>query len=186
GLDNDCDGTVDEDNMCAPSPVHDLAVTDIAPPKTITLKTKAPTQTKQVKVQIQNRSPHNETIASLDNLVTLTVDSLGACADLAPVLHVGAPQKTLPVTLNPKQKLNVVFDVTFDCVNDPLKSTGTVAHDDYAYTATVNHAVLDGQADTHTADDMCPRAALGTDPNPDGKLKDTGCVQKLTDVVDKR
>lgn len=184
-IDDDCDGFVDEDNVCPPVPEHDLAVTTIIAPKTVTLKALVPNQSKQVTVQVQNRSPHNETINSLAGLVDLTVKSLGACADLTPVLHSGPPQKPLPITLKPKQILKVVFDVTFACVNDPLKSTPLAPHEDYRYEATVNYAALDGNPDTHTADDHCPRAALGTDPNPDGKLKDKGCTQEVTDVVQK-
>ena len=79
---------------------------------------------------------------------------------------------------------SVTFDVTYNCANDPLKGAG---HEDFRYFATVHHEAIDGQTDTHTADDNCPRAALpgGTDPNPDGKIKDTGCaggVDVKTDV----
>ena len=39
---------------------------------------------------------------------------------------------------------------------------------------------------TRIRDDSYPRAALGIDPNPDGKIKDKGCAVQVTDVVDKR
>ncbi|MGH8010821.1 MAG: hypothetical protein ACREQ3_27860, partial [Candidatus Binatia bacterium] len=126
------------------------------------MTTAKPTQTKLVQVQLQNRSPHPETIAALTGLVNLAVTSLGSCTAPVPVL---VPQK-LPVTLGPKAKLTVRFEVTFDCANDPLKSSKKEpGHEDYSYTATVNHAVLDGNADTHPADDICPRTALGVVPN---------------------
>ena len=65
------------------------------------------------------------------------------------------------------------------CDNDPAKGEG---HEDFRYLATVHHEAIDGNLDTHTADDDCPRAALpgGVDPNPDPDkpLKDKGCGGK--------
>lgn len=161
--------------------VHDLAVTKITAPKMITLTAKKPARTVQVKVQIQNRSPHSETLeepAVLDKVLRLTVESWGGtCPPLEPSIRI--PQKALK--LKPKQTLNVVFDVTFDlsCVPDRFKSTpADPGHDDYRYTATVDHAALDGEVDSHPADDICPRSIISpfeVDPNPDGKIKDKGC-----------
>lgn len=104
------------------------------------------------------------------------------------------PQKKLPLILKSKGKLNVFFDVTFDCANDPAKGAG---HQDFRYIATVHHEAIDGVADVHPDCDICPRAPLpgGVDPNPNGKIKDKGCGTKqpsgqlggdvLTDVVRK-
>lgn len=134
-----------------------------------------------VKVQIQNRSPHDETIpdlATLGQVVTLTVTSFGSCPPPSQALQ----DPGLPKTLKPKKTLTVVFDVTFACANDPAKGVG---HEDYRYTATVDHAALDGEADTHPADDSCPRTPQGIDPNPDGKINDKGCAEEVTDVVQK-
>jgi hypothetical protein len=66
-LDNDCDGQTDEDNVCGPPEVHDLAVTSIAAPATVTIKGGV-AQTKTVTVQIQNRSGHAETIPNAATL----------------------------------------------------------------------------------------------------------------------
>jgi hypothetical protein len=114
----------------------------------------------------------------------LTVDSLGTgtCPDPIPVLHQGPPQKPLPLTLKSKKTLQVVFDVTFDCANAPAKGAG---HQDYRYTATVDHAALDGNPDTHPEDDSCPRDPLGMVPNPDGTINDQGCAAEVTDMVQK-
>jgi hypothetical protein len=162
----------------------DFAITAIAAPKTITRTHKEPVQTKEIKVELQNRSPRPETIEDLTGLVSLTVDSLGTgtCPDRIPVLHQGPPQKPLPLTLKSKKTLTAVFDVTFDCANDPAKGAG---HQDSRYTATVDHAALDGNPDTHPEADSCPRAALGIGPNPDGTIKDKGCPEEVTDVVQK-
>jgi hypothetical protein len=101
-----------------PPPVHDLAVTKLTAPQTVTLTPKKPQLTKPVTVQLQNRSPHNETIpdlATLGQIVTLTVTSLGSCPPSSQALQ----DPDLPKTLKPKKTLNVVFDVRFDCANDP-------------------------------------------------------------------
>src|SRR5205085_264766 len=78
-----------------------------------------------------------------------------------------------PRVLKSKKSLNIFFEVTFgeECVPDPLKGSG---HEDFSYFARVNHAALDGQADTHPDCDVCPRAPVA-EPNPDGKIKDKGC-----------
>jgi hypothetical protein len=184
GLDNDCNGLVDDGEVCV---THDLAVTDISAPATVALTNKKPTQTREIKVQIQNRSVHSETIGDmdmLDNLVSLRTYSLdtGLCPD--PLVRLADKQKALPITLKSKQKLTVTFEVTFDCAVDATKRTKRdPGHEDYRYEATANHAALDGRPDTHVADDICPRAALGPDPRPDGKIEDKGCDEVMTDVV---
>jgi hypothetical protein len=171
-LDNDCDGAIDEDGVCPPPAVHDLAVTDINPTKVVTLTATKPTQAKPLTVQIQNRGDHNEMIANataLGQLVTVAATPLvGECA--APAIALDPPKK-FPVTLKPKQKYNVHFDVTFDHACDPDKTTKTdPGHDDYSYSATVHHPGGDAQQ----ANDSCPRALVGSDK---------GCAEEYTDVV---
>jgi uncharacterized repeat protein (TIGR01451 family) len=169
----------------APPETHDLALIKMKAPKNINLQGAEASLTKFVKVTLQNRSPHNETITNFTSLITLVAESLSnVCPNATVVLHPGPPNN--PKTLKPKQKLTVTFDVTWTCANDPLKGAG---HEDFRYLATVHHSAIDGQPDTHTPDDVCPRAALpgGTDPNPDASksLKDTGCaggVDVKTDV----
>jgi hypothetical protein len=168
----------------APEPAVDLAVLAIRAPNRVTLHTQP--LTRPVTVTIQNRSPRAETItdaAMLGNLVTLRVEPLRAgCPALVPVLRAGR----LPVTLAPKQTLTVVFQVTFDpaCVPDPVLSTkSNPGHEDYRYVATVRHEAIDGVPDTHPECDVCPRAPLGYDANPNGTILDTGCATVLTDVL---
>jgi hypothetical protein len=166
--------------------VHDLAVIRMKAPKNINLKGAEASLTQRVVVQIQNRSPHHETITNLAELVQVTLtngkDSEG-CAPEARLID-GPPNQPGRV-LKPKQKMNIFFEVTFTgaCVPDPMKGAG---HEDFSYRAVVHHAALDGNPDTHTADDDCPRAALpgGVDPNPDPNkpLKDKGCTAATTDV----
>jgi hypothetical protein len=118
----------------------------------------------------------------LNNLVQVMVTSLGKCTAPVAVLVTGPPNQA-GVVLGAGKKMNVVFDVTFSCANDPAKfDKKTGEGGDYEFTVHVNHAALDGQADTMPANDDCPR-----DPNP--ATKDKGCGGKgpegalLTDVV---
>lgn len=184
GLDNDCDGQTDEDNVCEPPGIHDLAVTSIAAPATVTIKGGV-AQMKTVTVQVQNRSGHTETIpdaATLENLVNLTISPIVMDCTAAPTIVLDPPKK-FPVVLKSKGKIGVKFDVTFTEACDPDKTTKkNPGHDDFRYSATVHHSVLGG-ADIHPADDSCPRPALGVDPNPDGKISDVGCAEERTDVV---
>jgi len=170
--------------------VHDMAVTKITAPKTITLSANKPSVDALVKVEIQNRGQHSEVIADdamLGELVTLTCTPLGTLQSgtpPVPVLHAGKPQKTLPLTLKPKQKLVVVYDVTVNGAFDPEKTKGQQFHGDYSWSALVDHAAIDGQADQHVDDDECPRNAAAPydfDHYPDGTIKDKGAGSKLPD-----
>jgi YVTN family beta-propeller protein len=165
---------------------HDLAVTEITAPKVVTLTKNAPTKTARLQVTIQNRSPGVESIsdaAMLAEALHLAVTSLGTCPDLEPVMR--TDQLQFPVALKPKQTLKVPFDVTFGCVNDPKRSTSKEPnHYDYRYGASINRAALDGEADTHHADDTCPRSVnppYETDASPDGTIRDRGCGARKPD-----
>jgi len=166
-----------------PGNVRDLAVIGLKAPKRVKLSAKHPERVGKVKVSIQNRGPETETISSpavLEELVTLDVESIvGDCPSPAVEL---VPPKKFPITLKSKKKLNVKFEVTFDCANDPEKtSKKSPDHDDFGFEAALHREVLDDQADTHLVDDMCPRPPLagGVDPNPNGKIKDYGCGGKI-------
>jgi hypothetical protein len=164
---------------------HDLAVTKITVPGTVTLTDNNPRRKTLVKVEIQNRGPKAETIGSLEDLralVALEVESLGAgpCAAPTPVLIAGKPQKKRPITLKSKQKLSVVFRVTFTCANDAAQGAG---HEDFRLSARVQQSALGG-SDGHPADDVCPRNVpppYEIDPNPDGTIKDKGCGEPKAD-----
>jgi PKD repeat protein len=158
---------------------HDLAIVRVVAPKVVTLSASRPTATKRVVVTIQNRSPHTEAFfdpAQLQNLVTLNVFSLdtNVCSDVATSFLERPPQRRLPFNLRSKQKVNVYFEVTFDCAVNSAKGPG---QGDFYYVATVNHAAIDGvTVDTHPECDVCPRPPLesGVDPNPNGRIRDKG------------
>ncbi len=155
---------------------HDLAVLRIKALKRVTLNGGLPV-TKRVVVTIQNRSSHSETILDLpqlDQLVSLSVQSLSTdiCPDILASLVQGRPQRRLPFVLRSRRTMNVYYDVTFDCAVNPAKGPG---QEDFRYVAIVNHAAIDGAIDTHPDCDVCPRAPLGIDPNPNGRIRDRGC-----------
>lgn len=171
-------------NAAPPTP-HDLAVVSLKAPKKITLKGVTTPKPGKVAVTIQNLSPHSETITNLvqlQSVVVLTVESLGTnCA--APTITL-TPPKAFPVILKPKGKLKLAYLVAITCANDPLAGVG---HEDYRFTVQVNHAALDGQADTIPSNDVCPRGPNGTDKgcgNKDTVTKQLG-ADVLTDVVQK-
>ncbi len=158
---------------------HDLAITKLKAHKNLNLNSAPPAHTKRVIVTIQNRSAHTEVItnyAQLASLLRIEVHSrdTNECADITPVLLQGPPQKKLPITLKSKAKLDVFFEVTFNCAIDPEKGVG---HEDYSYVARVYHEALNGIPDTHPECDTCPRGPLpgNKDPNPNGKIVDKGC-----------
>ena len=137
-------------------PVHDFAVISVHPIKNINLQAGKPALTKRVKVQIQNLSPHSETftnLAQLADLVSVTLSNVqnSGCTPPTADLIQGSPNK--PKTIKPNGKLNVFFNVTYDpagCVPDGAKGAG---HEDFAYTAHVNHGAIDGNPDTNPSND---------------------------------
>jgi len=178
-----------------PGCIHDLAVTNIMAKKTVTV---ASAVTAGVRVQIQNRSDHAETIeaADLDDGVTTGLVRLGVTVVdddgegcLAPIVALDNTKNATtfsrgPKVLKPRQTLTVNYLVTYNCTAAQRRNTNDATPGDYNYVATVHHDVLDGKSDTHTADDACPHDALPnqTDPNPPPKgVKDRGCGTRKPD-----
>jgi hypothetical protein len=158
----------------APPIPRDLGIIKMKATKKITLK--GIPVTKKVTVTIQNRGSVSETITA--DTVKLDVISLGGCTN--PAATVISPT-VFPVALPPKKKLNMKFDVTYDCANDPLATTKTEAHWDYRYMASL------AGGDSNAQDDVCPRDPSGTDKGCGGKKPDkTLGADVLTDVVVKQ
>ena len=162
----------------------DLALTKLAVPKTVALKTGKPPKKKRITVQIQNRSPHAESIAdatTLGKVALLTIESLGACGSPVPTLLV---PKKFPIVVKPKKSVKVAFDVTFTCANNPKKSVkNDPGQEDYRISAVVVAREL-GPGDVHPDDDACPRQVTPpgvVDAYPDGKILDKGCGAKKAD-----
>jgi len=154
-------------------PAHNLAVLSVVPPKKIPLTTAKPSLIKPVKIMIQNLGTNAEDFTGLDmltNVVALTVESLGACP--VPAISVVPPKKGFPFVLAPKKKLTLVYNVTYDCANDPGQGAG---HEDFRYAVTINSAALDGHGDTEPSDNTCPRP-----PNPARHDKGCGAMDPAT------
>jgi hypothetical protein len=166
---------------------HDLAVTAVKTSKTAKNGVQSP-----VAVTIQNRSPHAETITSSDlgdgsntGLVRLALQSTdddGEGCNASVALN-NAKNAALFSTgskvLAVGKTMKVNFLVTYTCAS-PMSIKGDATPNDFSITATVHHDELaGGDADSHPADDMCPRNPLGFDPNPAPKgTVDKGCGSK--------
>jgi len=175
--------------------VHDLAVTKITAPKTATGPGPV---TLPVKVTIQNRSDHNETIpdaSALGNgtssgLVQLSVtrfdDDNETCDPTAGVTLDTTKNAALfskgPKVLKPKGTATINFLVTYHCSSAQPANKLDLTRGDYSHTANVYHDVIDpGVADSHTADDTCPHNPLfDSNPLPSG-MTDKGCGAKKPD-----
>jgi len=138
----------------------------------------------RVKVQVENRGAQSESVpdaAILADLVQLDVASLDVtCPAPATTLHLGKLQQLLPLTIAPRRRVQVGFDVTIDCANDDAHGKG---HEDFAVSAWVDHAAL-GSPDAHPSDDDCPRAAAqpgDVEPFLGGAVVDKGCGGRKAD-----
>jgi hypothetical protein len=153
----------------------DLALTRITAPRLITLKN-GQAKMAAVKVQLQNRGAREETIpdaGTLTQLLHLAVESLGGCPAPVAALRADTPRRTFPLILRPKQRLDLVFDVSFSCVNSTTQP-------DYRYAAVVDYTALGGEADSRPRNDQCPREAVSSSA-PQRQWQDKGCGGKKTD-----
>ncbi|HEY2986587.1 MAG TPA: hypothetical protein VGL11_02605 [Candidatus Binatia bacterium] len=173
------------------APIHDLAVTAMTVPK----KARGSPVTLPVTVTIQNRSEHNETIfpadlgdgatSGLARLSVSVVDDDGESCAAAQIALNGVKNAALfpggLKLLAMGQTMTVNFLVTYNC-SGAAAGKQDPTPGDYSHTATVHHEVLSGaSADTHGADDACPRPILpgGFDPNPPPSgTPDKGCGPK--------
>jgi hypothetical protein len=161
---------------------RDLALIAIHAPRRILMNSSTNSTVMPVIVQIRNQGPQPEVIpdlATLSNLVTLSVQSRGTCP--APIQTLIPPSR-FPLVLAPNQTLPVIYEVTFNCINDPAPAHGSdPAHADFSYSARVDLSALGGVPDGLHENDTCPRNAVHCRMNH--KLNDQGCAQVLTDLV---
>ncbi|HXI85210.1 MAG TPA: choice-of-anchor tandem repeat GloVer-containing protein [Verrucomicrobiae bacterium] len=163
---------------------HDLEVTKLKAPKKITLSATKPNITGKFAVTIQNNGDATEVIpdlGTLANLVTLNIQSLGACTN--PVAMLTTPKFVFPFQLAPKKKLNLAYTTIFSCANNPLATTKTATNNDYQTTAVVDLSAL-SETDSTSSNDLCPRPPSGSDPGCGNKtLAGTLGGDVLIDVV---
>jgi hypothetical protein len=161
--------------------VRDLAVTSITPPATVSGSGPV---TGSVKVVIQNRGDHTETVMSGDlgdgvttGLVRLAVNG-GGCQPAVVALDTAKNAglfRTGVQNFSPRKSLTIYYLVTFQCSG----AGGT-----YSFSATAHDEVLDGSPATLPQDSVCPRDAFpgGVDPLPYPKgTRDRGCGAKKPD-----
>ncbi|HEV8720081.1 MAG TPA: hypothetical protein VGW77_05525 [Candidatus Binatia bacterium] len=176
--------------------IHDLAVTAITAPSTV--KGTAAVNA-AVTVTIQNRSDHSEafTLVNLGNglstgLVRLSASVIDNDSEQcqSPVVALDAAKNAAlfgsggSKVLAPKQTAKIAYLVTLQCTSALSTNSSDTTRGDYSFSASVHHDVLDGSADIHDEDDVCPRDALpgGVDSLPPPKgIKDKGCGAKKTD-----
>ena len=82
--------------------------------------------------------------------------------------------------------MNAGYLVTLQCAGALPTNSSDSTRGDYSYSAMVHRDVLDGSADIHDEDDVCPRDTLpgGVDslPPPNG-VKEKGCGAKKSDTL---
>ena len=143
------------------APRSDLAVLRIRVPARVNLSDARPETTALGAVRIANRGSVPVVVADaamLATLVRLSAANLEgpiACAPvgIAPVV---APLR-FPLTLRPGRGRTLGYKLDFTCGPNPGRAP------DWAFSATVDHAALDGTADEDPSDDVCPRAPSASD-----------------------
>src|SRR5256885_11829522 len=66
-------------------------------------------------------------------------------------------QRRFPLTVRPGQSRALRYDLTFTCGANPDRKP------DWAFSVTVDHVALDGNADENPTNDTCPRAPTASD-----------------------
>jgi len=137
----------------------ELAVTSLKAPRKVTLKPASPVATRKLKARIENVGVEEASIAEfgvLESLVNLEIESLEPMVCSEPFAELVSPQTGFPLSIGPRKKLSVVFEVTFDCANDPLRTTKTDFHSDFSYSLILDPQALDPSPDD-PSDNLCPR-----------------------------
>lgn len=137
----------------------ELAVVSVKAPKKVTLKSTTPGATRKLKARIQNVGVAAASIAdltSLESLVNLEIESLEPMLCPEPLATLMSPNTGFPLLLAPNKKLSLVFEVTFDCANDPLRTTKTDFHSDFGYSLMLDPQLLDVSQDD-PSNNVCPR-----------------------------
>lgn len=174
--------------------LHDLAVTAITAPTSIV----GPGPVNgSVKVTIQNRGNHSETITptnlgdgvSSGSLVRLNVSVTDGNECLPAGVALDAQKNASlfragSALLSSGRSVTINFLVSFNCPGALPRGTPDPNPADYSFSAAVYHDVLDGVADIHSEDDTCPRSAVPglMDPLPPPKgTSDRGCGARNPD-----
>jgi dienelactone hydrolase len=162
----------------------DLALLGIRVPTRVRLGDARPKARARGTVRILNRGsvpvvvPDRQTLAAIVRLSAAGVAGPIACppVGIAPVVA----QRRFPLTLRPGGARTLPYDLDFTCAANP----GPTA--DWAFTASLDHAALDGTPDDDPTNDVCPRAPSGSDAGCGALGPDDTRLPPTTDVRDTR
>jgi len=142
-------------------PRYELAVRRIRAPARVKLDDRQQTATGRAAVRIANRGSAPAVFAdaaALTAAVRLTADALKGPIICAPVgIAPAVAQRRFPLTVRPGQSRALRYDLTFTCGANPDRKP------DWAFSVTVDHVALDGNADENPTNDTCPRAPTASD-----------------------
>src|SRR5216683_837642 len=142
-------------------PRYDLAVQRIRAPAHVKLDDRRQTATGSAAVRIANRGSAPAVFAdaaALTAAVRLTAAALKGPIICAPVgIAPAVVGRRFPLTVRPGRSRTLHYDLTFTCGANPDRTP------DWAFSAAVDHAALDGNADEDAANDVCPRAPTTLD-----------------------
>lgn len=166
------------------APRSDLAVLRIRVPAHVKLSDVRLKASARGSVRIASRGSVPVVVAdaaALAAVVQLSATDLGgpivcATVGIAPVVA----RLPFPLTLRPGRGRTLRYKLDFTCGANP---GGTP---DWAFSATVNHAALDGIADDDPTDDVCPRASSASDRGCGVIGPDDARLPPTTDVRDTR
>jgi predicted dienelactone hydrolase len=166
------------------APGSDLAVLRIRVPARVKLGDARPRGSARGAVRIGNRGSAPVVVAdaaTLARAVRVSAASLDGPIVCAPVGIVPAVAGLrFPLTLGPGRGRTLRYKLDFTCGANPDRSP------DWAFSATADHAALDGTADEDPTDDVCPRAPSASDPGCGVAGPDGARLPPTTDVRDTR
>jgi len=165
-------------------PRYDLAVQGMHAPAHVKLDGRRQTATGHAAVRIANRGSAPAVFADVAALtagVRLTAIGLKGPIVCAPVgIAPAVARRRFPLTVRPGRGFALHYDLTFTCGANPDRTP------DWAFSAAVDHAALDGNADEDATDDTCPRAPSASDPGCGVVGPNHIRLAPMTDVRDAR
>src|SRR5262245_10268071 len=158
------------------APRSDLAVLRIRVPAHVKLTDSRAQASAHASVRVENRGaapvvvPDAITLAELVRLNATSLEGPISCAP--PGITAVVARVRFPLTIRPARGRTVRYALDIPCGANPDRGA------DWAFSARVDHAVLDGNPDEDPTDDSCPRPPSASDP---------GCVPPPPiDVRDRR
>ena len=165
-------------------PRYDLAVERIRAPAHVKLDDRRQTATGHAAVQIANRGSAPAVFADAGALtagVRLSAAALKGPIICAPVgIAPAVARRRFPLTVRPGRSRTLHYRLKFSCGANPDPTP------DWAFSAAVDHAALDGNADEDATNDTCPRAPTASDRGCGVLGPNHTRLPPMTDVRDRR